>query len=389
MIKSVADGPVRKQKVLIFTRKIDIGGTERHLTQVLPQLARTYEIAVFAIYSGGALEQELRDSGIKVLVTYSPSWKWLTILLGMVQMAFIMRLNRNAIIHFFLPEAYLLGGLCGIMLGHSKMIMSRRSLNAYQLRHPVLALLEKKLHRKMKIILGNSQAVLLDLIGEGVLLSRARLIYNGVFIRPVLSTVEKNSLRIQHNIGADDLVITVLANLFTYKGHKDLIDAMSLIAPKLAMPWHLLLVGRDEGEKSRLQLLTYSRGFSERILFLDEIKQIDYILQISDIGVLPSHQEGFSNSILESMAAGLPMVVTNVGGNPEAVLHEVTGLVVPAQNPYDLGQAIFSLACDPEKRKTYGDMGLRRVQEYFSIDACVASYRNVYDALSNESQRCD
>ena len=386
MIKSVVLESVRRQKVLIVTRKIDIGGAERHLVQILPYLTKTFEISVFTIYRGSVLEQELQDSGIEVHSSYYSPWKWLIRPLRVLQLAFIMRSNRNSIVHFFLPEAYLLGALSGIAVGHSKMVMSRRSLNIYQQDYPALALLEKKLHPRMRIILGNSRAVLSDLIEEGVPVSRTRLIYNGVDVHPLPNGEEQNSLRTQHGIMADDLVIVVVANLFRYKGHMDLIHAMGLIAPKLVMPWRLLLIGRDEGEKSKLQLLLQLLGLSEHISFLDEVKKIDSLLQIADISVLPSHQEGFSNAILESMAAGLPVVVTNVGGNPEAVLHEVTGLVVPSHSPYELGQAIFSLACDPEKRKAYGDMARKRVQEHFSVEACVAAYNSLYQALGDESQ---
>ena len=74
----------------------------------------------------------------------------------------------------------------------------------------------------------------------------------------------------------------------------------------------------------------------------------------ADFGLLTSHEEGFSNVILEGMAASLPMIVTRVGGNPEAVLHERTGLVVPAMDPQAIGEAVLRLARDGQLRKQFG-----------------------------------
>ena len=102
----------------------------------------------------------------------------------------------------------------------------------------------------------------------------------------------------------------------------------------------------------------------------------------SDVGILPSHEEGFSNAILEGMAAGLPMVVTRVGGNPEAVVHGVTGLVVPPRDPSAMAAAVLDLVRDPARRQRMGEAGRHRVEEAFSLDACVDRYARLYRMLS-------
>ena len=81
------------------------------------------------------------------------------------------------------------------------------------------------------------------------------------------------------------------------------------------------------------------------------------------------------------MAASLPMVVTDVGGNSEAVIHKRTGLVVPARNPALLGEAILSLVKDPRSRRKFGNSGRKRAKEHFDIEACVANYARCYEAL--------
>ncbi|MDZ4057391.1 MAG: glycosyltransferase, partial [Polynucleobacter sp.] len=96
-----------------------------------------------------------------------------------------------------------------------------------------------------------------------------------------------------------------------------------------------------------------------------------------DIGVLCSHEEGFSNAVLESMAARLPMIVTDVGGNAEAVEDGVTGYVIPPKNPVELARALQRLALDPDRR-LIGERGRERVETHFSMATCINDYLSLY-----------
>ena len=117
---------------------------------------------------------------------------------------------------------------------------------------------------------------------------------------------------------------------------------------------------------------------SDYILFIGESDEVESLYSTADIGVLPSHQEGFSNSILEGMAAALPMIVTSVGGNAEAVIDKKTGFVVPPHRPDLLGEAVISLADNPDQRRKFGKSGRERVEELFSLDSCINAYEKVY-----------
>jgi len=117
------------------------------------------------------------------------------------------------------------------------------------------------------------------------------------------------------------------------------------------------------------------------MIFTGEFVSARDLWSVGDIGVLPSHQEGFSNSILEGMSACLPMVVTNVGGNAEAVLHGETGLVVSPHCPEQLGEALYTLASDPEKRRIYGVAARSSVDRDFSVDNCSEEYKRVYESV--------
>jgi glycosyltransferase involved in cell wall biosynthesis len=104
-------------------------------------------------------------------------------------------------------------------------------------------------------------------------------------------------------------------------------------------------------------------------------------LRTLDLFVLPSQAEGISNTILEAMACGLPVVATKVGGNAELVVEGETGRLVPASDPDALALAIRESVEDAERLCAQGEAGRWRVEERFSMEAMVAAYLKVYDAV--------
>ncbi|MGB6447563.1 MAG: glycosyltransferase, partial [Xanthobacteraceae bacterium] len=122
-------------------------------------------------------------------------------------------------------------------------------------------------------------------------------------------------------------------------------------------------------------------GMTDNIMWLGERPDVEELLSASDIFVLPSHQEGFSNALLEAMAARLPAVATAVGGNIDAVADNETGLLVPVRDPRALAAAILRLAQNADLRRSFGDAARRRVEERFSLQACVDRYEILYRAL--------
>jgi glycosyltransferase involved in cell wall biosynthesis len=258
-------------------------------------------------------------------------------------------------------------------------IMSRRSLSHYQQHWQMAARLERLMHRRMDAVIGNSRAVVRDLESEGVPTSKIQLIYNGV--ETSTARPERAEARRALGIEQDALIGVVIANLIPYKGHKDLIQGLALVAQSLPLGWRILCAGRDESLQSKLECLVAATGLKANIQLLGERTDIPTLLAIADFGVLSSWEEGFSNVILESMAAELPMIVTDVGGNPEAVVHRETGLVVAPRDPAALGEAVLVLAQDPGLRRRLGAAALLRVREHFSIEKCVEAHESLYERL--------
>jgi glycosyltransferase involved in cell wall biosynthesis len=372
-------------KILYVIGTLEVGGAETHLVRIALGLkARGWQPEFFVLQPGGPLTAPLREAGIPI---HGVDCKWCRklpkgktlsqLFLTMGALILTMQRLRPVTCHFFLPMAYLFGGLASVFTFTRPRIMSRRSLNDYQRGHPIYAAIERWLHPKMDLVCGNSLAVVNQLGAEGVPPERERLIYNGIELSTEVMPDHREETRAALGVPAGSLVLAIVANLIPYKGHTDLIDALALVANKMPSGWTLLCMGRDDGIGKDLRERAAKAGIGENIRWLGSRRDVPQILAASDIGLLTSHQEGFSNAVLESMAAGLPMVVTDVGGNAEAVVDGDTGRVVPPHDPQALAEAIWRVATDPERR-LMGERGRDRVQRFFSLNACVDAYEALY-----------
>jgi len=376
--------------LLVVVPSLQLGGTERHLCQVLPRLAgRGWKPTVFTITAKGSLAADLEATGIvvrepplaRLLSSAGPVGRSALRAISAIRLTAMIWRSPPGIVHFFLPEAYLLGGLCALTRRKHRLVMSRRSLNVYQTKHRLLAFLERWLHRRMTAILGNSQAIVEQLIGdEAVPEHKVQLIYNGIDTSLFERRRPIREARTALGIDAGALTLVIVANLIPYKGHADLLKALQGICPSLPKNWVLLCAGRIPPASTALISRAAQGCLAGHIRFLGERYDIPELLAAADIGLLCSHQEGFPNSLLEGMAAALPMIVTDVGGNVEAV--GKSAVIVPPHAPDDLGRAILQLTADAARRRDLGDAAQRRVRRRFTIDRCVAAYDRFYTRIA-------
>ena len=180
----------------------------------------------------------------------------------------LMRRWRPHIAHFYLPGPCLIGAHVAIAARIPIKIMSRRSLSDYQRNWPLVAKLERRLHTKMDAVIGNSRAVVRQLIEEAIPEPKVRLIYNGIEVSPVLP--DRNEARQVLGLDSDTLVGVVIANLIHYKGHWELVRGLSHLEQELPANWRILVAGRDHGIRAELEELAAARGISHRIQFLGE-----------------------------------------------------------------------------------------------------------------------
>jgi glycosyltransferase involved in cell wall biosynthesis len=172
----------------------------------------------------------------------------------------------------------------------------------------------------------------------------------------------------------------VVGRLDPIKDHLSLFSAFETLRKRKADVC-LLVVG-DGPERRRLE-----SAAGEGIVFLGNRLDVPEILRSLDVFVLPSLNEGISNTILEAMASGVAVVATRVGGNPELVEDDKTGTLVPAGDREAMASALSKYLNDPGLRRFHGEAGRARVCNHFSISKMVDGYEAVYRRVVESSRK--
>lgn len=178
-------------------------------------------------------------------------------------------------------------------------------------------------------------------------------------------------------------MIGAVGRLEKVKDHPNLVQALIHLAetlPDARRRLRLAIIG-EGSTRPTLENLLDAAGLRELAWLPGARDDVPELLRAMDVFALPSQAEGISNTILEAMACGLPVVATDVGGNAELVMDGATGRLVPANDPQALAAALRELLDDPQRMNAYGAAGRRRVEERFSMDAMTAAYLRVYDTV--------
>jgi len=376
-----------KPNALFVIGSLEIGGAEKQMQLLVGELhGRTHCCHVYSLQSGGPLKKWFEDLGVAVFsgglkkddIAKAP---WKVVLAEWRLLCLVHALNPS-VVHCFLPLITFMGSLAGRIARVPLVVTSRRALGTHQRRHPVLRPLDHIASRLSHRITVNSQAVRDDMVRcENVDVSKLLLIYNGVDTGPfraALSCVK--DVRLDLNLKKTTKLMIVIANLIPYKGHLELLHAAKEVVERFPDAL-FLLVGEDRGIQKDLEQDVANLSIGQSVRFLGRRDDVPALLTASDISILPSHEEGFSNVILESMAAGLPVVATNVGGNSEAVLDGITGWVVPPEDPRALAAKIIDLLKDPNRAEEWGKRGRERVSQMFTVKKMVAAHLDLYANL--------
>jgi glycosyltransferase involved in cell wall biosynthesis len=156
--------------------------------------------------------------------------------------------------------------------------------------------------------------------------------------------------------------------------------------PDLRERLRSVIVG-DGPQLTELRNLVNKLGLQEIVFWPGKRQDIDELLRSMNIFVLPSLNEGISNTILESMVTGLPIIATEVGGNPELIADGETGSLVPANNTDAIVEAIKRYVYDPRLTESHGRAARDRAVRLFSLRAMIESYGQLYDRLLSNSSR--
>jgi sugar transferase (PEP-CTERM/EpsH1 system associated) len=185
-------------------------------------------------------------------------------------------------------------------------------------------------------------------------------------------------------IGEDEFCIGCVGRLNRIKDYPTLLRAAALFAASGA-PWRVLIAGSGAEEQPLRQMAAGIPALAGRVSFLGTSNRIPDFLNAVDAYVLPSLCEGISNSLLEAMATGLPVIASETGGNPEVVAAE-SGLLFPVGDAAALARHLELLYASPELRRRLAREALRRVAEHFSLDAMTEKYDELYCRLAGRKE---
>jgi len=204
-------------------------------------------------------------------------------------------------------------------------------------------------------------------------------IYSGVDIQRFNIKIDKIKKKEEIGIKGKNLVIGTVGRLDPIKDYNTLLYCAKEVLNEFP-DLKFLFVG-DGPVRRDLEKLATKLGLQEKVIFVGERMDIPELLNIMDIFVLPSLSEGLSNTILEAMASGLPVVATRVGGNPELIVDGETGFLVPPTDYQSLSKVIIQLLKDTSLTKRMGLAGQERVKKQFSLSKMVNSYEKLYKEL--------
>ncbi|SPP99523.1 Glycosyltransferase, WbnK-like family [Candidatus Sulfobium mesophilum] len=304
---------------------------------------------------------------------------------GLRQIARLSSMARGksvSIIHTFFEKAEVMGWLAKRLSGVPIWVTSRRDLGFK--RKKVYDRIFKLASKDCTSCIANCQAIKCQVIEkENIDPDKVGVIYNGLDTAPFEHSLNGAAFRKEIGVDSNTPLIGMVANLnFEIKGHQYFIEAAKRVQVKISKA-QFVLVG-DGQLRSRYEEMVRSLGMQGSVHFLGKRDDVAEILSQLDVSVLCSTSEGFSNVILESMAAGKPVVATNIGGNSEMVVAGVTGYLVPPADSGSLAEAVASLLNDPDMRRRMGENAKKQVADLFSIPAMVEGYEHLYRSLVTE-----
>jgi glycosyltransferase involved in cell wall biosynthesis len=209
--------------------------------------------------------------------------------------------------------------------------------------------------------------------------SRLHTVLNGVDLDQFQPGSDRDPVRRALGISPGARVLGTVARLSPEKDQATLLRAFRQLARELPSA-HLMLVG-DGALRSELERLARDLGLAERTHFLGERRDIASLLRAMDVFCLPSLTEGTSLTLLEAMATGLPVVATAVGGNPEVVADQVSGLLVKPGEPDQLAHALLCVFQDGQWARRLGHAGREIVRQRYSMQAMVERYAGIYQQV--------
>lgn len=371
---------MKKINILYLIVSFRSGGTQRQLVELLKNLNKErYEPIVACFEKQGNFLKDIQKMDIPIVeIKHSGKLFKPQVIKVIFCLSRLLKKEKISILHAFLSHPYVLGTLAAKIVGTPIVIMSERNVDIYpKRRHWLAGHITQMLVNK---IIVNAEAIKKYLMGQhGTKDEKFSVIYNGVNLDRFNLQIDMAEKRKRLGLLSEFPTIGILASLSEKKDHHTFLKAVGLMVKKIPS-MQALIIG--EGPlREKLQNMARQLGVGKNVKFLGNREDIPGILALLDILVLSSVREGFPNAILEAMAAGKPVVATDVGGCRELVQHGKTGYLVPPKRPDLLLDAIEKMLVDKEKAIEMGAMGRNWVLGNHSSSKMAYETEKVYEDL--------
>jgi glycosyltransferase involved in cell wall biosynthesis len=364
---------MRPVRLLVITDEMEVGGTQRQITMLLKGIDRSrVEPELVYFRNRSSLVDELLTAGIPVTHIEKR---------GRIDPFFVSRLSRFIrrgrfdVVHCFSFTGELWGSVAHMFAGHGHLVSSIRGV--YEWYSGLQWRLKTWVTRRSYCVVANSHAgarYALTRMGP-TFEDKMRVVYNGVPEKAQMPTAARAALRAELGILPTTFVTLFVGRLVDHKNLPSLVRAAAIVESG-EYDQTILLAGEGP-ERSALAAEVEATGCTS-IRFLGEREDVDRLLQIADVLVLPSFREGLSNAILEAMAAGTPVVASSVGGNVELLQDGKTGLLYPSDDHEALARSLCSLIEDATRRGDLSDAARRHAQTNFTQTAMVRQMEEIY-----------
>ncbi len=380
------NGSIRVLKVL---PTLHCGGTENQVTTLSRALADDgFDLEVACMHRVGPLVTALTDRDVPLREYPISSFLSPRAIGQQVRLARHIVSRRLHIVHAYSFYGNVFAIPPAAAAGVPVIIASVRDRGVYLTPRQTRA--QKYVCHLADRILVNAEAVKGWLLEQGYPLNKIVVIHNGVDVNRFDTPPDSHRVREQLGLTRDEPMVTVVSRLTPLKGLEQFIDAASLLASWFPTVRFLIAgeASADHGDYvTTLKQSAEQMGVGRRVLFIGHRVDVPAVLGSAAVSVMPSLNEALSNALLESMAAGAPIVATRVGGTPEAIAHGHTGLLVPAGDPRALSQAIARLLNEPALAATLGRAARQSAESNFSLPRMVAATEQLYRDLLAQKRR--
>jgi glycosyltransferase involved in cell wall biosynthesis len=360
---------------------LQIGGTETQAVELALRVpVAGYDVTLGCLRAQGPLLERLQGAPVELREFYpkggmdTPAGIY-----QLLRLSWFLRKGSFDIVHTHDLWSNLLGVPAARLAGVGAIVSSRRDLAHFDWYQGKRRKWLRRIQNMGGAVLTNATPIRDALIAEdGFAAERLHVIHNGVDIEKFRTGREERE-HLFPGVG-DDKLIVLVGNMHTdVKGHPWLIASAPAIVREFPST-RFVLVG--DGEQRRtFELQVASLGLERSFLFLGRRTDIPNILGCCDIAVLPSRAEGLPNAVLEYMAAGLPTIVSRVGGNAELMEDGVTGLLVPPEESSALSVAFLRLLRDPALARRLAQNGHEFAVQNFSFERLVDEVDRLYSEL--------